>query len=364
VDEQVTTELLIVADDLTGALDSAAPFAAAGCRVAVARRPGSLRAAAATGAGVLAVATGTREGTAEAAEAEVAALAGAVRALEPARLFKKVDSRLKGHVAVETAALARLAGVHSVLACPAIPELGRVVRAGSVAGAGVAVPIPVAPAFGTMEGLEVADAATEADLDAVVARLGPGILLAGARGLAGALARSLGGGADRLAREPWPQGPVLLAVGSRDPVTLEQVAALRGRVPEVAAPDGALDAEAALRALAGGAALVRMSGDGTDPLAGRRFAASVAEVLDRMPPAVLFACGGETADAILAARGIEVLEVREEPFPGVPRARARTAAGPLEVVTKSGGLGSPRLLDALVAEIGCSRTPRDARRTG
>jgi uncharacterized protein YgbK (DUF1537 family) len=165
-------------------------------------------------------------------------------------------------------------------------------------------------------------------------------------------------------QEPWPAGAILFAIGSRDKVTMAQVEHLEGQLPEIAAPDGVFEAEAVVEALAGGAALVHMSGDGADLQAGRRFAATVADVLRRKPPAVLFACGGETADSILEASRIDVLEVVDEPFPGVPRSRARTAAGPIEVVTKSGGFGAPGLLASLLTEFMHDKGPRGIRRTG
>ena len=53
--------LAIIADDLTGALDTAAPFAASPRGVAVASRPGALAAALAADADVVAVSTRSRE---------------------------------------------------------------------------------------------------------------------------------------------------------------------------------------------------------------------------------------------------------------------------------------------------------------
>ena len=63
--------VFIVADDLTGALDSAATFAMRGASVRVACRPDDLPAALGSDAGVVAVATGTRDGS----EAHVVKLA-------------------------------------------------------------------------------------------------------------------------------------------------------------------------------------------------------------------------------------------------------------------------------------------------
>jgi len=62
---------LIVADDLTGALDSAVTFAGMGLRCTVARRPADIPAAMATAPDVLSVSTASREGSPEAATGAV-----------------------------------------------------------------------------------------------------------------------------------------------------------------------------------------------------------------------------------------------------------------------------------------------------
>ena len=95
--------LAILADDLTGALDSAAPFAARGLHVEVALAAAAVGAALGAAAGaapdVLSINLGTRELAPAAAQREVAAALQALPA--GTRLFKKVDSRLKGHIAAE-----------------------------------------------------------------------------------------------------------------------------------------------------------------------------------------------------------------------------------------------------------------------
>ncbi|WP_165644639.1 four-carbon acid sugar kinase family protein, partial [Oharaeibacter diazotrophicus] len=56
----MTVRVAIVADDLTGALDTAAPFVSAGLAAAVAVTPAALDEAIGTGARVVAVATASR----------------------------------------------------------------------------------------------------------------------------------------------------------------------------------------------------------------------------------------------------------------------------------------------------------------
>ncbi|MEK6368158.1 MAG: four-carbon acid sugar kinase family protein [Burkholderia gladioli] len=122
--------LLIVADDLSGAADCAIAFAAAGRRTVV-----SLEASApARPAAVLAVDTDTRR-LAPAEAARRAADAWRAQRAPGRRLYKKIDSTLRGNWAAEVAALAALAG--PAIVAPAFPATGRGVIDGRVLVRGV-----------------------------------------------------------------------------------------------------------------------------------------------------------------------------------------------------------------------------------
>ncbi len=121
----MTTSALVVADDLTGAMDAGSAFAARGHRttVAVGRADDDTMA----GGGVLVVDTDSRHRPPEAARAAVE------RAVErtPAQVvYKKVDSTLRGNVASETAGALSAAGVDCALVAPAFPATGRLTAAG------------------------------------------------------------------------------------------------------------------------------------------------------------------------------------------------------------------------------------------
>src|SRR5215217_1866341 len=96
-------ERAIIADDLTGALDAAAPFAMRGISTAVALNVEGLPQAIATGARVVGVSTDSREVAPEAAREAVARALAALPA--DTALFKKVDSRLKGNIEAELDAI-------------------------------------------------------------------------------------------------------------------------------------------------------------------------------------------------------------------------------------------------------------------
>jgi len=128
----MTARWLIVADDLTGAADCAIPFARRGLDTVVSwgGDPGEA-------AQVLSIDADTRQlPAAEAAARQVAALAAHWR--PGVRLYKKLDSTLRGQPAAELAAqlsaLASGAGRRAPLAvvAPAFPATGRVTQGGRI----------------------------------------------------------------------------------------------------------------------------------------------------------------------------------------------------------------------------------------
>ncbi|WP_134679040.1 four-carbon acid sugar kinase family protein [Paracoccus ravus] len=331
--------LAIIADDLTGALDSAAPFAARGLKVAVALAPRHVAAALATGPDILAVTTDSREIPPEAARL---ATAEVIAALPPVRIFKKVDSRLKGNIEAELSALDFEAG----LAAPAIPEFGRIVQGGAVTGFGVDRPIMVADCLGRHAArVEIPDVTTTGEMRAVLERAGNALLI-GARGLAEALAAQMSATAPRMI-ESLPGRHGLFVLGSRDPITLAQVELLRD-MPGVlwrGAENGRLSA-----ALPEARRLVLQALPGTSPASSEEVSAALAEaVAPLLQPGfgTALLSGGATAIACLRARGAEVLKVRGECLPGLVVADWQGVT----VITKSGGFGDPACLTKLSAMI-------------
>jgi uncharacterized protein YgbK (DUF1537 family) len=117
--------ILIIADDLSGAADCAIGFASMGVQTVVTLDPLNDKA----DAQVIAADTDTRRlSSAQAAECTVAAF----KALhQPGqRLYKKIDSTLRGNWAAEVAALQPLAGL--AIVAPAFPATGRTLRGGRV----------------------------------------------------------------------------------------------------------------------------------------------------------------------------------------------------------------------------------------
>ncbi len=332
---------LIVADDLTGALDSVAPFVSVGLDCVVATSPDSLSKAFALAPEVLSINLGTRELDPEAAGTLALMTARAMQQhVSPGTIWiKKIDSRMKGQIEAEVAGVLGVAGFARVLLCPAIPELGRIVVGGRLEGAGVLQPISVHLHLPQGVAVSIPDARSDADLDGLVQACGAGTLFVGARGLAAALARRQCPGHARVS-VAMPVGPVGFCIGSRDPITLAQVEGLRAAgLPYLAAPDGRVPdrtgtGEVLVQATAGhGASAEQVSAN---------LAGGMLKHLKGL--ATLVVSGGETAAAVLRAAGIGVLRVGGDVAPGLPLCHPVDVPGFPALVTKSGGFGQPDTL--------------------
>ncbi len=117
--------ILVLADDFTGAAECAAVARRFGLTAEVQTVPEPD-----TAADVVAVDTGTRSLDPDAAAERVVWVARAMAVARPPLVFKKVDSVLRGRVAVELAGLRLVFGRMDAVLVPANPGRGRVVRAG------------------------------------------------------------------------------------------------------------------------------------------------------------------------------------------------------------------------------------------
>lgn len=121
--------MMLVADDLTGALDAGACLLPADVLV-VARHEDVSRVLLDACSGALCVNAATRHLDAAAAAARVAGLVGLAREAGVGRIVKKTDSALRGNVGAELAAAWRASGRDRLHFIPALPEMGRVTRGG------------------------------------------------------------------------------------------------------------------------------------------------------------------------------------------------------------------------------------------
>ncbi|HVV21276.1 MAG TPA: four-carbon acid sugar kinase family protein [Pseudonocardiaceae bacterium] len=348
--------LAVIADDLTGAADTAVAFATPGPAVILLDSAHDLPAVP-----CVAIDTDTRARTAAEAAARTAQAAG-LAARAGFSVYKKIDSLLRGHVAIELAATARAVAdvrgtrVLTVLA-PAFPAAGRttvdgltyvhgvplatrldltgrtVRRAGLTEVRAGLLPALLAKAAAVGSDLVLVDAEQATDLAAIAAaaRTIPDVVLAGSGGLARHLHPAAPAAPPRLDVD----GPVLLLVGSAHEVARAQSAALAGLVTPVVLGD-----EGALAAALDRGEDVLVTPDPAEPVRPER-AGEIAAALGSGLAAhgarigALVATGGDTARAALVARGLDRARVVGELEPGV----VLLDADGLPVVTKSGAFG-------------------------
>ncbi len=332
--------LAILADDLTGALDSAAPFAGRGLRTEVALAREAIADIVAEQPDVISINLNTREIGA----AEARAATAEVMALLPSGtlLFKKVDSRLKGNIVAELDAMA----FSRALVAPAIPEFDRIVENGAVRGFGIDTPIIIADKLGSHAArAHTPDTLSPTDMDAVLdtAQTDGTDLLIGARGLAEALARRMTAGRDAQPAK-IPTGRATFVIGSRDPITLTQIDALRAGhdLDYLAAPNGELtdtpDSNAALT-------LVQAT-PGTSEINPMLVSEALAEGLKHSlsdDNGTLLLSGGATAEAVMRALGVTHFTLHGECLPGLGLA----STGERCIIAKSGGFGQPDTLKTI-----------------
>jgi 4-hydroxythreonine-4-phosphate dehydrogenase len=358
-------EVLAVSDDLTGAAALAGEFHAGGLASEVART-----ARAKGGGNVESLVVDTRSRRMEAAAA-ARVVSGVLRDhdLEPRSYFKRVDSALRGNVAAELDAMARILGRPFVLATAA-PALGVPTRGGTQRSAGGGTRLADLVGAGAMTiALEelrdasfpgllagavasgrdvICDGEAEADLARVAAALAPHAERAvpvGTYGFGRHWATAMAG----LAR---PGAGILVVVGSLQPASRRQVELVRtrgvgaifdaakGRLDPAAAVDRGDDV---ILVAAPEAEDARLS---PDPAVGDRLARRAVGLAATHAYSGIVLVGGELASAFFEHAGADAGRVVVEPWPAAPvlRLHGGSLDGTL-VLTKSGAQGDEGWLD-------------------
>jgi uncharacterized protein YgbK (DUF1537 family) len=350
------TSVRLLADDLTGALDTAAEFVGL-CGPFDVTWPEALSANSALS---LAIDSGTRE----LARAESAEIVGRLAPLlhEGTIAYKKVDSLLRGAWAAELGACLRSGHWASCVVAPAFDYQGRRTRDGQQfartpdgdwyqVGENLLAQLKAVnidarqgrPDALSHGGVQVFDAESDRDLDRVVEmgrRLAAPVLWCGSGGLAGALARGSRAGAPRHLRKP-----VLGLFGSDQIVTASQLEGCGEATVALAEGEGAARVH---RKLADdGVALVKfsLSGKLSRAEAARRIAREMTTLIGTLdPPGTLIVAGGETLKAVCVALGAQALQVAGRLVPGLPRSILQGGrwAG-VDVISKSGAFGTREL---------------------
>jgi uncharacterized protein YgbK (DUF1537 family) len=396
-------DVAIVADDLTGALDAAAPFAGCGLETRILLDFAQASSTVGINAQVLSLTSESRHLSPPAADERVRNATRAALAGRPRVLLKKIDSTLRGNIPAEIMAALRASGLRHALIAPAVPRHGRIMRAGEMfidgvplrqteIGADALSPPPsealpqilraasrdlivhvwprgAAFALSVKAGIHayVVDCETGADLDAIaqfaLSRCDEALLV-GASGLATAIASRLTQTLSPDTRSVKPrlseqaQKPILFVVGSRTVASAEQTARLCAAGAEeltMSFPEHARDGDWIFDRLVSRSAvpvaLIVRPESSKEPSLFSAF--EVARTLGRMAAGVvrrlqidaIVMVGGDTAFETFQALGVPEASVAGEIIPGVAIGKMQVDGRSLTFITKAGGFGDP---DALV----------------
>jgi uncharacterized protein YgbK (DUF1537 family) len=402
--------LLALADDLSGAAETAAVLMSRTSRTDIVLVPPSGDCPQ-SDADVVVADLDDRDVDASSAAARTkAVLASGNAGPGSRRILLKFDSLLRGNVAAKVAVLRDVGGV---VCAPALPAFARVVRGGVLTVGGTALkdtaawaaqgrpapesvaealsPLPtVVLDLATVRGpalpaaltralrdgrVPICDGEDDRDLDAVadaLASLPPdlgSVALAGSAGVAAAIGRTLVDAPDRSASsDPVPPRGLLVVVGTAEPTAAEQVARLLDtgarevRIPlpsllASGAEDGRADDLAAAVAdetAAGGVVVVRPDPDAArDVASSRRISSGLGALVARAlapstGPVGLVLTGGETARRVLDALRVGSLTPIGQVHHGAVVSRAPDGR---TVVTRPGSFGGPESLCSIVAAL-------------
>lgn len=388
--------IAILADDLSGALDTAVVFQTRGASTVV--RPDSHTDDPSPEDTIDVIAWNVNDRHAKSTDARARVVE---RFSASDRLYMKIDSTLRGPVGAQIDAVLESAPrYHSALVCPAFPENGRTVVGGHLyvdghpleqtalaqdpenpMGSGNIVEILRRTSRRTVKalpfdqlspvehpvGIYVVDAKTSGDLDRLARYLTthPDVLPVGSAGLARALGATWISG--RTGPTPHdllgPMDQMLALVGSLHPTTRGQV--IRAQtggswevwMPGVASAPVEIDPNA--RAVMLTTPIDRIQGASGVLDAMVQVAAShVERELGHGRRLAIIATGGDTALAFLRHLSVATLRPKSELAPGVVLSVADIEGQPLPFITKSGAFGGPDFFDWVYKRFARQRSER------
>lgn len=386
--------VLMIADDLTGALDASVAFARAGISTCVGRDDYFLHSSDAARCAVQVTVVPSRHMSPEEAYRSV------YRVVKDAReftcIFKKTDSALRGNIGAELAAVRDAAGENTLYFVPALPKMNRITRNGvqyidgtipvarsvfakdpfnpvrhsaihEIIAETSQVPVVYATeCLGTYpEGITVFDAETEEDVHTIAARLlqqEKVKLIAGCAGLANALPKVLDL-EKQVASDFRVNQKLIVFCGSINPISLAQCAeAEKKGAPRFHlmehnrfSDEQLLADEIAEASKTHQITLFDTGSTEVDPQmaveSGRAIAQKVSKIIGRVQEkaadATMFIIGGDTLIAFIDCLGIETIIPVEELFPGIVLAKYQYHKKWHYLISKSGGFGESDLLEQI-----------------
>lgn len=397
---QSPSQVLVIADDLSGGADSGVQFARPGRPSLLLLNPDYRL-------------DDAKQYSARVLDTESRSLAAADAAAHVTRccppepdaqyIYKKIDSTLRGNIGAELEALMGLYGIHRTLISPAYPEQGRRLVGGRLYIASSPMEIRTAAQQERLphtnylpsllrsqtslpvielhrpaseyslqdllsqveqhpEGIFVLDASDDADLS-VIARagleLGSACFLCGSAGLAAQFSRLLNPEPPGLTTPPIKCRKILLVAGSRQEITSKQVGQLVQDIPAYVVPlavgeDRHARLASPLETVPTGD-LVVLSNASLPYLEGseQQIAGDLAQIAGRIIRAHgiegIVLTGGAIALAVCQELGAGALEIGHQALPGVPLGRILDGESRgMWVVTKAGGFGDRLALVRIV----------------
>lgn len=371
-------KMLVLADDLTGALEVGAKFASEGIVCMVTAELSLSPPGFNDEIQVLVIDTESRHLSPSEAGRRVRILATAARERRVRYLYKKTDSTLRGNIGRELESLSAAYGGLPVVFAPAYPEMGRTVEHGrlyvnsrpvsetefasdplnpiresdiptllaSQSRLAVHSP-PVLDAEEMPGGIHVCNGTTDEDVLACARFMlaTPALrLAAGPAAFAHCLAKLVDWPRKKLARLPSVEG-CLIVNGSRNEVSARQISHALSCGLRSIPPCGATEADSSW--------LILMPEPGTagGPLQiARRTGEKVKNILRQAAPDALFIFGGDTARAVVQDLGSPPLHPLGEVLPGVPLTRTAfpgKESRDLYLLTKAGGFGTVEIVSEI-----------------
>lgn len=388
-------QAVIIADDLTGAMDSSVPFAENGCRVLVSK-DGNIEAEDLENIEVLSISTDTRHASAKEAAEKVTKITARLSFCNPALAIKKIDSTLRGNIATESLAMTKALGKKQAVVCPSVPSQNRTMIDGILYIDGQPLSETLyardirSPAAGkSLEKLfreqfrgwqvisethlqtkdpassenpytvSICDAANDADLSRIVERRRkrlPDHVFIGAAGLTAALARF----ANKPRRqappaEPVIHGSILFVIGSLAQETNAQLQYLLGNSEKthyIELADSIPITEEQLANIPVGdsthsvmlkAPKFSSSRQDDSEKIVSALAQSADKIITHRQISGVIATGGDTASALLSCLQVSMILVSGEIKKGVIYGTMQSARKLPYLVTKAGGFGEPEL---------------------
>lgn len=375
--------VVLIADDLTGAADTSAPFASHGLST---RLLLDIQQETPTTTQVTSLSTRSRELDPDPAKAAVLNACNWVdqHDLDSPYLLKKIDSTLRGHIADELSVFVDHFGVERIMVSPAFPSQGRTTLHGKHHVHGIPVSrttfarnnftdnlldrfrkitdlpkhhIPIEMLRGSKNlasflqqpGMFIPDIQSDADmLRFVHAALEAGVIhFCGAAGLGRALAAALGKQANHQTAFDMCVKPILIVAGSRNQATVDQVdVARKAGVPVVSlnAGDAHVARDVSYYLSRGENVIISsqtpMTEEFTPETVRQVLGKLVASIIHTTRPGMLLLTGGDVAAAVCRELDVTGVTLYGEIEPGMPVGSLESSqVSGLPILTKAGGFG-------------------------